>query len=531
MRPEKFYYDQRAADIACDWIEKHCVFTEDKWAGLPFKLEPWQANDIIRPLFGWKRKDNHRRRYKRVIVWVPRKNGKTELAASVSLLALCATGIVGGQVYSIASDKDQARIVFNKAAIMAQWSPTLSKELESLKDSIFCAGLSSVFRPMSGVRKGKHGYSATGIVGDEVHEWADDRVYTFLHQGSANREETIEFLISTAGVRSGYGWELWQECQKILDGTIIDDETLIVIYAAGEDDDWTSAETHKKANPNYGISVLPEYLESECRKAQENPRLENDFKRYHLNIWTEQETRWLAADLWAKCTDAPDDKLLWQKLPELMRGRKAFGGLDLASNRDITALNLVFPPDEIWKRWVWLTWCWVPQMTVESRTRKDRVPYDLWVKSGALLQTPGNVTDYAYVKKQVYQACEDYAVTLIGYDRWNSSQAVVEMSAEGVPLAKFGQGFASMSPASKAFERHVLAAQIEHGNHPVLNWCFRNLAVETDAAGNIKPSKEHAKEKIDPMVAGIMAHGVANGEQPEEPDDISAFLNKPVMVA
>lgn len=507
-----YYFDAAAADYACRWIETKCVFTEDKWAGKPFKLAGWQRDDIIRPTFGWKRKSDGLRRYRRVIVWVPRKNGKTELAAAVSLLALLATGVMGGQVYSIAKDKDQARLVFDKAAKMVAWSAELSTVVEPLKSALYVPQLSAKFEPLSGMPQGKHGRSASALVGDEVHEWADDRLYTFMHQSEAAREEPIEFLISTAGTQEGYGWELWQHCQKILDGTIEDPETLVVIYAADPDDDWTLPETWQKANPNYGVSVRADYLAAECKRAQESPRLENDFKRYHLNLWTEQDVRWLPMDLWKRCSIEPGNLDYWRDLPELMRGRKAFGGLDLASRVDIAAFVLVIPPEAPGERLVVIPKFWVPEGTVERRSRVDRVPYEAWVKMGAITATPGKVIDYDFIEAEIFEAAGQYDLRLLGVDDWNAQQMVTTLEHDGVPIVRVRQGFKSLSDPSKELERLVIATLLEHGNHPVLTWMARNAAYDEDPAGNIKPSRQKSKEKIDGIAATVDALAAMLGE-------------------
>jgi len=524
LADENYWFDDRAADFACRWIETKCVFTEDKWAGKPFKLSPWQRDDIIRPAFGWKRKSDNLRRYRRVIVWVPRKNGKTELAASVSLLVLLATGVMGGQVYSIAKDKEQARLVFDKATRMVGWSASLSKAVEPLKAALYVPQLQAKFEPLSGNPEGKHGRSASGLIGDEVHEWPDDRLYTYMHQSTGAREEPLEFLISTAGTQEGYGWELWIECQKILDGTINDPETLVVIYAADPDDDWTDPATWARANPNLGISVREDYLAAECKRAQENPRLENDFKRYHLNMWTEQDVRWLPMDLWKLCSDEPDNKDLWRQLPTLMKGRRGFAGIDLSSTSDITAMIFAFPPDEEGGRWVVLARFWVPEATIERRTRVDRVPYDVWAKLGMIETTPGSRVDYSYIKRAALEWMEVFDVRKFGFDRWNATQTMIEFEDEGAEVVKVGQGFASLTAPSKELERLVVSGQIEHGNHPVLTWMARNAGYEDDAAGNVKPSKAKSKEKIDGIAALVNALFVAMNSEPVAGGSLDDYL-------
>lgn len=291
----KYWFDERAADKAVEFFPKHLCFTKGEWSGRPFELEPWQANDIVRPIFGWKNPDGTRR-YRRCYVWVPRKNGKTELAAGIALLVLLGDGELGGEVYAIASNEKQAGLVFNQAATMVSKSETLAEDLSCLKTAIYCPQLNASFQPLSGKAGGKHGYSASGLIGDEIHEWVSGDLYQFIHDSEDARRQPLEFLISTAGKKGTYGEEVWDECQKILDGTIEDPETLVIVYAADPDDDWQSEEIWHKANPNLGVSKKLETMRTNARRARQLPRLENHFKNYHLNMWTEQEVRWLPID-------------------------------------------------------------------------------------------------------------------------------------------------------------------------------------------------------------------------------------------
>jgi phage terminase large subunit-like protein len=381
----------------------------------------------------------------------------------------------------------------------------LSQHLELLKTAIYCPALNASFKPLTGSSKGKHGLNPSGIIGDELHEWPDGDLYTFVHQGTAARQQPIEFLISTAGTRTGYGWETWQYCQRVLAGEIEDPETLIVIYAASPDDDWTDPATWRKANPNFGVSVKPEYLEAECRKAQSSPRLENDFKRYHLNLWTEQATRFLPMDLWGPVSDA------WAapEFESALFGRRCFGGMDLSTTRDLSAYCLWFPPEEVGGRWVKLTRAFVPEANIEARVRQDRAPYDQWIRSGALTATPGNMIDYEFIKARLYEDAERFHLQALAVDRFLAPQIVMQLREEGVNALLMGQGFLSMSAPTKELERLVLGQLVDHGGHPVAHWCAANVAVRTDPAGNIKPDKERSTERIDVVVADINALAAA----------------------
>ncbi|API60966.1 hypothetical protein BSL82_05740 [Tardibacter chloracetimidivorans] len=520
-RDGEYWYDESAAAAAVAFFAEHVCLTEGEWAGRPFILEGWQEHDIIRPLFGWKRADGTRR-YRRCYVWVPRKNGKTELAAGIALLMLLGDAEFGGQVYSIATDANQARLVFDKAAAMAGKSATLSDALECLKTAIYCPALNASFKPLSGRPTGKHGLSASGLIGDEIHEWVSGELYQFVHDSEGARRQPLEFLISTAGKKGGYGEEAWEECEKILGGELDDPETLVVVYAANADDDWTDPKVWAKANPNLGISKKLETLEAECRRARQLPRLENGFKSYHLNIWTEQATRWLPIDAidddgrkfgWDYCrTDRT-----WKELEPYLRGKYCCGGLDLSSTTDLSALAWWFPMQDGLEMPALLLRFFKPAALIGLHEKRDKLKYGQWVTEGAITATPGNVMDYAYIKDQVYRDAEQFRVGTLAIDRWNATQISTELMTEGLSVNLFGQGFASMAAPSKELERLVLCNGFEHGGHPVLRRHAQVVAVETDPADNLKPAKNKSTERIDGIVATIMGLGVAMGTEIEKP--------------
>lgn len=506
------WYDERAAEAAVQFFAKHIKFTTAEWAGRPFVLAPWQADNIIRPLFGWKREDGTRL-YRRAYIEVPRKNGKTELAAGVAILCLIGDAEMGGQGYALASKESQARIVFGLAQQMIAQSPVLASKLELLKSSIYCPALNAGFFPLSGVPKGTHGLNCSFMIGDELHEWADDRLYQFVHQSTGARRQPLEFLITTAGTRRGFGWEMHSYARKVLDGVIDDPELLVVIFGADPDDDWTDEKVWHKANPNLGVSVKLSYLRSEATKAKESIRYENDFRRYHLNQWVEQDVRWLPMDKWRACAGAIE----WRKLAAKLKGRKCFGGLDLSATTDVTAYVLAFEPGDGLEHWTLLPRFFIPEERMAERVRRDRVPYDTWAGIGAIEPTPGNVVDYNLVRERIIESAGDYQILAIGVDRWNSSQMVVDLQEQGAPVVWFGQGFASMSAPAKMLESLVVSKQLAHGGHPVMEWMASNVAVKTDPAGNIKPDKAASTDRIDGVVASVMALGMSISDEVEGP--------------
>lgn len=483
--------------------------TEGRWAGKPFHLAPWQAA-VVRLLVGWRNAEGFRL-FRRLFLWIGRKNGKTEFLAALTLLFLVCDREMGGQAYAMARNENQARIVFEKAKTMVRLSPAFADRVQPLKKSLFVPELWASLVVLSGKAEGKHGLSASVITGDEMHEWPDGVLHTTLHQSIAARDQPMELYGSTAGFKGrNYGWNLWEECRSLLDGGLEDPSTLVVVFAADPEDDWTDEAVWRKANPNLGISPKIEYLRAECAKAKDNPRLENDFRRYHLNQWTEQVVRWISLSAWDAC--APDPEA-WRTRAETLRGRRCFGGLDLSSVSDITALVWVFPPESEGERWQLLVRLWVPAETIELRARRDRVPYDLWAKSGAVLRTEGNVVDYGVIERQVVADAETFQVCGLAIDRWNATGTAVRLAEDGCNVVMFGQGFASMSAPSKEWERLVVSRLLDHGGHPALRWMVGNVAIVHDDAGNIKPTKQKSSEKIDGVVGGIMGLGLAIGEE------------------
>ncbi|MGO6999004.1 terminase large subunit [Rhizobium leguminosarum] len=524
-----YWFDEAASVRAVSFFPEHLCFTKGEWAGKPFHLEDWQANDIVRPIFGWKRPDGTRR-YRRVYVWVPRKNGKTELAAGIALLILLGDGELGGEVYSIASHEGQARLVFGQAATMVGKSLTLSNDLVSLKSSIYCPALNASFKPLSGKAEGKHGFSASGLIGDEIHEWTSGDLYQFVHDSEDARRQPLEFLISTAGKKGTYGEEVWDECQKILDGTYEDPETLVVVYAADPDDDWQSEKTWRKANPNLGVSKKLDTMRTNARRARQLPRLENHFKNYHLNIWTEQAVRWLPIDAtddegkkfgWDHCIGP----VAWKELPEHLRGKRCFGGLDLSSTTDLSALVWFFPVQSGLQIPCFVARFFKPADLVKEHSKRDKLPYEQWARDGALITTPGNVVDYAFIRKQIFEDAERFKIAHVGnskreahegglaIDRWNATETAVKLEQEGIPVVLFGQGFASMSAPAKELERLVLCNGFHHGGQPIFRRHAQVVAVETDAAENIKPAKNKSTERIDGIVAACEALGIASKDE------------------
>ena len=489
------YFDEKVAAASVRFFS-FLAHNKGKWAGQPLTLEPWQQF-IIASLFGWKRADGTRR-FRESYTEVARKNGKSTLSSGVGLKLLSADFEPGAEVYCAATKKEQARIVFDDARNMATASRALAGKITVQQHSIFSLATASKMKPMSSDAKTEDGLNPHGIIIDEYHAHPTDELYGVLKSATGARAQPLLSIITTAGFnRLGPCAQLRKACVGLLEELYQDDAYFTIIFSLDEGDEWSDETTWQKANPNLGVSVGLDYLREQFRAAERTPSLQVNFKTKHLNLWTDASAVWLPHELWMQGAQGT-------AITELA-GRRCWGGLDLASVRDITALVFVFPKDG--GAFDVLPFFWVPEDSVEERTKKDGVPYRQWVEEGYLLTTPGNVTDYNFIKAQALDLCELYQVQMIEYDRFNASQLVIDLTEEGVPMQPFGQGFVSMSAPTKELEKLVLEGKIHHYGNPVLAWMCGNVELKRDPAGNIKIDKGKSKEKVDGMVALAEALG------------------------
>lgn len=493
-------YDKEKADRAVNFIKllKH---TKGRWAGAPFNLQPWQEEEIIRPLFGTVTPEGYRQ-YRTAFIEVPRKNGKSELAAAIALYMLFADNEYGAEIYSAAADRDQASIVFNIAAQMVRQSPSLSKRckiIDSQKRIVYYK-TNSFYRAISADAYSKHGYNAHCVIYDELHAAPNRELWDVLATSMGARAQPLMLAITTAGYdQNSICYEQYEYAKKVLDGTIEDPSFFAYIREADPEDDWKDPKTWEKANPNLGITVSKEFLEQECRKAQEIPAYQNTFKRLYLNVWTQQANRWIDLDLW-------DSNFKYEIAEEELAGRTCYGGLDLSSVSDITAWVLVFPKEDDPEEVEVLCRFWCPTARLHDSRNKYRDQYVKWAQEGWLTATPGEAVDYSFVKKQILEDAERFALVDFNVDRlFQGHQLSNELMEEGLTVVGMGQGFMSMSTPTKELERRLIARKINHGNNPVLRWMADNVAVKQDAAGNLKPDKASSQGKIDGIVALIMA--------------------------
>ena len=502
-KPTKFkakdsHYDKDAADYAVMFIESLC-HTKGTWAGKPFELIDWQEQ-IIRDLFGIL-KPNGYRQFNTAYVEIPKKMGKSELAAAVALLLTCGDGEERAEVYGCAADRQQAAIVFDVAADMVRMCPALSRRVKILASQkrIIYKPTNSFYQVLSAEAYSKHGFNIHGVVFDELHTQPNRKLFDVMTKGSGDaRMQPLYFLITTAGTDThSICYETHQKAKDILEGRKIDPTFYPVIYGADESEDWTDPKVWRKANPSLGITVGIDKVRAACESARQNPGEENAFRQLRLNQWVKQAVRWMPMEKWDACAFAVNE--------DDLEGRVCYGGLDLASTTDITAFVLVFPPTDEDDRYVVLPYFWIPEDSMDLRVRRDHVPYEVWERQGYLMTTEGNVVHYGYIEKFIERLGEKLNIREIAFDRWGAIQMVQNLEGMGFTVVPFGQGFKDMSPPTKELMKLVLEKRIAHGGHPVLRWMMDNIYIRTDPAGNIKADKERSTEKIDGAVATIMA--------------------------
>lgn len=500
-------FDVAKARGVVEFFHQQLTHVKGGLATKPFILERWQIA-IVGNLFGWIRPDGTRR-YRHALIYVPRKNGKTALCAGILLYVLCEDGERGAEIYGAASEYKQACFVFHHARGMVLQNPfyfaNKLKIYNGQDKAITYEDQLSTYQVMSSDAGSKHGGNTHFCVVDELHTLPNsDLVDTIDTSTGARENPLIAYLTTSDYDRPGSICNKTHDyAKKVIEGTVDDPYFLPVVFEASIDDDWTNPRVWAKANPNLGVSVRHDYIDSTCKKAQESRSDENKFKRLHLNIRTQQDERWLDLDRWDECVGDIDR--------ERLKGRQCFAGLDLASTKDLNALCLTFPfPDHYESLW----WFWSPRKTAEIRSRRDKAPYLDWSSLKGFELTDGNETDYRLIRKQINEIYDVYPFQKLAIDRlFQGAQLSQDLADDGIEIVAFGQGFVSMAAPTAEFERLINRAEYHHGGFPPMRWMVSHVAYELDAAGNMKPSKAKSTEKIDGIVAGIMALGLAMSER------------------
>jgi phage terminase large subunit-like protein len=511
-RRKKSSYNQAAADRAVNFISllKHAT---GEYAGQNFILETWQEK-FIRTLFGTLNPDGTRQ-YRTVYFSVGRKNGKSELGAAVGLYLLVADSEPGAQIYSAACDREQAGLVYQAAEPMVKQSRSLAKRLKVLdaRKRIVYPAENSYYQVLSAESYTKDGLNSHGILFDELHAQPNRDLWDVLTTSTGTRRQPLILIMTTAGFdRNSICFELYDYACKVRDGVIVDPTFLPVIFEAPEEADWKDEKVWKMANPALGKFRKVDEIRTLCLQAQEVPAKEMTFRRLYLNQWVNSVTRWLPMDKWDACSGFVGE----------LAGKPCYAGLDLASTTDLAARALVFPQEDGSYDFLWHYW--IPADTAAAKERKDKVPYREWARQGFITLTPGNQIDYKFILKQVQEDMAAYNLRELAFDRWGSQKLTTDLQelgfsvdpkVDGPKLVAFGQGYASMSAPTKELMSIVLSGKLRHGGNPVSRWCADNMVVAMDPAGNLKPDKAKATQKIDGMVAAIMGLDRATRHNPD----------------
>lgn len=501
-------FDLDEAQTRVEFIE-----SLELWEGVPpgtkFALQPWSMA-FIGNLFGWRRPDGLRR-YREALLYVPRKNAKSPIGAGIALSVGFQDEEEGMQIYSAASDREQAALIYRHASEMALRDSQLSAYVQVYKSTKSIEWKDKrrvLYKALSADAGTKHGLNVHCAIVDEVHAHPNSELIDVLSTGTASRRQPLLVYITTADYeREGSVCNaIYDRAVRVRDGVSTDPAFLPCIWEIPSDIDrtdptyWTTDEAWRRANPNLGVSVQWDYLRRECEKAKADPSYENTFKRLHLNIRTQQSERVIQMDRWAECEAAFNES-------DIPKGAAVWLGLDLAQKHDIAAVGLLWRHDAGYR-------CrhryYVPADTAHERDRKENIPYTRWARDKWLTLTPGNSIDYGYIIRDIVALCEAHDVAQIAVDPWDSRHvATILMEEHGLPVVEFRQVYSTMNEPTKELLRLIATRQLQHSGDPVLSWMASNMAVKRDPSDKIRPDKKASHEKIDGIVALIMAIGMA----------------------
>ena len=546
------WFDEDAARLVVNFFPKYLRLYEGEWFNKPFVLAPWQEF-CLEVVFGWMklpdgvtaadaesisdadhpmdrvlaRRDmlGIYRRFHRAYWEVPKKNGKTPLCAGVAAYGLVADGEGGAQVVTAAAAEKQARLAWGGVQRFVKQSPILRECIRPYHSSLINEGMNARCFPLSGDSNLEDGINIHMAIIDEVHRLPNDQLLELLTMSVTSRLQPLICLITTAGDGQPSVWlNERTDAENILSGASVADDAMVYIAAAdpscAKDGTWEDEAVWASANPSWGLILKPERVRDEFAKAKRASASRPTFLRFRLNIPTLLEERWGDPQAWDACAKpfTADD----------MKGQTCWLGLDLSNRVDLTSMNLVFPPIDGRTKWRTLAWHWAPEDCIEERTRKDRVPYRLWVDQGAIVATPGPRVDYNYIKAKVEWACDFFDVEQVCFDPWNAGKLISDLQAEGIDcLVEVRQGHKTLNAAMKELEAIVLSGDLEQPDDPVLTWCYNNVVVRLDENSNVAPAKKKCREKIDAIAAMLNAMAVIMGD---EESDVAYADHDPMEV-
>lgn len=506
------WFDAKAAAHAIGFIEGACRFSRGTWSGAPFVLQPFQVA-IIANLYGWMRPDGTRR-YRDSRWWMPRKTGKSELGAVLGLYHLLADDEPTPEVIGFAADRAQAKIILGRAKTMARLEPEIMSRVGIYQHRIIAPESEGVYIALSSDAPAAHGLHVSAAIGDELHAMGNSReLWEAIATAMGARRQPLLLGITTAGTsRESLEWDEYDYCCKVRDGLIENPYLLPVIYEAPIECDWRDPESWYRANPNLGVTVSERVYAEACKRAQEQPSFETAFRTLFLNQHVTADVRWIPMHAWDRCRAVVD--------PRKLKGLPCYLGIDLGEVSDLSSLVALWRDgDEFHVK----HWSYAPEESAELRQRRHKVPYLDWSRRGHLTLTPGNVTDYAFLEAEVLRLAREHDVVMVGYDPANASGVGQRLEAAGLSVKRVPQSYLQMSGPTRRWEAAIMSGKLHHDGDPVLTWAMSNAIVEFDAAKNPRPSKRRSREKIDPVIAAIVAMAVAL----DEPDPVpSPYIDR-----
>lgn len=523
-----FFFDHGKASRVIEFFQEILHLNGGGFEGLPFDPVPWQKF-ILGSLFGWVEAKTGYRRFQTAYIEIAKGNGKSPLLAGIGLYCLMADGEPRAEIYAAAAKKDQAMILFRDAVRMAELSSALKTRLitSGRGDQIWNLAYpetGSFFRPISS-DKSQSGPRPHAALLDEIHEHKDSNVVDMMVLGTKGRRQPLIAMITNSGYdKQSVCWKQHDYGTKVAAGSLQDDSFFSYIASLDEGDQPFDDEScWIKANPNLGVSIQPDYIRKQVIQAKGMPSKESVVLRLNFCEWVGADAPWLSGDAWFGNRD--------DYTADSLAGRRCYGGLDLSSTQDLTALVLLFEPDQVDPFWRLLPYFWLPAEGLEEKAKRDGADYPAWVRQGHLETTPGAAIDKAFVLQRLAEIASVYELISVGYDRWRIEDLKNMANNEGIdlPFNDFGQGFKDMAPAVDEFERRLVGRAMKHNGNPVMTWCAANTVVMSDPASNRKPAKNKSTGRIDGIVAAVMAVGQTLNY--EEAGNIDDFLKDPVVLS
>jgi len=513
---EDIWFDPAEADRVIRFFE-NLKQSKGRWRGKRLKLMAWQKF-VIGCMFGWKRKSTGFRRFRTLYEEVARKNGKTTKLAGFGLYGLVGDREGGPEIYAAATKRDQARILFTEATRMVRQSGPLKRRIKIGQKALSCSLNDGTMVPLGADGDTIDGLNPSMSLIDELHAHKKREIWDVLDTATDARDQPIQAAITTAGFSSTTASVCWEQraySVQVLDGFDTkgghrDDSWFAYIAALDDGDDWRDENVWIKANPSLGQTVTLDGLRRQCAQAEAVPSKQNVFKRLRLNMWTEQAELWLDLEVWRR-NGAPFDRAM-------LDGRLCYGGIDIASKRDLASYSLIFPPIEEDPRWYLLNWSFLPSDQIAHREQKDDgIPFREWEEQGYLILTDGSRIDQDYIRKHINDSADRFEIQEIGFDPWNATHLATCLAKDGFEMREMRQGIQTFAEPSKEFEALLYAGRLAHGGNEILEWNAKHIAIKHDENLNIMPSRKRSSEKIDALMASIMALGC--GIAPEEEED------------